>query len=84
MKFQMYIAIFSLIAELIPVIKKLVESLDKIDDTPGTGLDKLELVLSVVRTAFDDAQAVGVTWEQFEPYVRTVVESLLKIIRARS
>ncbi len=81
---KQYILILGLLADLIPVIKKLVQSLDAVDDVPGTGADKLKFVLDVVKTAFEDLKNTGLKWEQFEPYVRAAIEALLKIIRARA
>ena len=76
-----YIAIMELLAKLIPVIKRLVQSLDDVNDAPGTGPEKLEFVLALVKQAFVDFKATGLKWEEFEPYVKAAAELLLKLIR---
>lgn len=76
-----YINLLQAFAALLPVIIDLVRTLESVGNTAGTGAEKLSLVLTAVKTAFERLQSSDVTWERLEPLVKVAVEGILKIIR---
>lgn len=76
-----YIKILTVFLELLPLIRALVVELDSVDDAPGTGSTKLDIVLNAVKQAMQIAGDSGVQFSDIEVLVRSAVESILKLIR---
>lgn len=81
MSIGQFAQIARVLAALLPVIMELVAALDEVATQEGTGKDKMTLVLDLVRNAFDDVIELDIPWEKIEPYVRSIVGFVLKIVR---
>lgn len=80
MNLSQYIQLIKVLAVLIPAVVELVKSLEEIGETAGTGPEKLELVIDLLKTTFANLKT-DVQWGTIEPIIRNVVEAILKIIR---
>lgn len=81
MGFNTFVSVLRVTADLLPVAYDLVKSLDGIAEQEGTGPEKLQIVMDLLKEAVAEAKATGVTWEKVEPVLRRVVEGMLALVR---
>ncbi len=76
-----YIQVIQIIAYLSRAVYDLIKELDEINTNPGTGPDKMALVMSTMQDIYTQMQTDGVTWDKVEPLLQKWAEGLLKLAR---
>ena len=76
-----YVQVIQIIAYLSKAIYDLIKELDDINTNPGTGPDKMALIMSTIQGIYSDMQTNGVAWDKVEPLLQKWAEGLLKLSR---
>lgn len=80
MNFTQYIAIAKLLLALLPSMLDAVKALEEVKDAPGTGSDKLTLVIEILRSAYENVSTT-VSFDALVPYIKKAVEAVLAFVR---
>jgi hypothetical protein len=70
--------------QLLPTILGAVQSLESAIPVPATGKQKLDLLLSIVKTAYDTEETVrrDVPWEKLSALISTATASIVSAFNA--
>lgn len=74
-----FIAIVQLVLQLFPILVSTVKSIEEAIPASGQGAAKLQIIRTVLESAFSTIQDVTVTFEQVWPSIEKVVASVVQI-----